>query len=222
MGRISLCLYADEHLLVVNKPPGISVVFDRHRQESSYLWRQLWQELGPLFPVHRLDRDTTGVVLFARTAAAQRQLSAQLAHHQLEKKYHAVVAPVPPWQATAAEAPLRPEGGRPHRTLVDWELGKPSRTLFRVLVKLTEDAALVEALPVTGRRHQVRAHLAFLGCPLVGDRLYGGSLAVARPLLHARSLSFRHPLTGCWLEVTAPYPEDMARWLEEAGWPGEG
>jgi RluA family pseudouridine synthase len=202
-------LYLDEHLAVVAKPAGITVVFDRHRPGEGHLWRKVWETLGPVFVVHRLDRDTSGVLLFARDRETQRVLSEAFTRGKVEKLYHAVVAPPPTWRATLAAMPLREDGDRHHRTVVDWERGKSAETQLRLLRQLSE-LALVEARPKTGRRHQIRAHLAALGCPVVGDALYGGKPLAPRPLLHARGLALRHPATGAWLAVEAPYPPDMA------------
>ena len=202
-------LYLDEHLAVVAKPAGITVVFDRHRPGEGCLWEKVWKLLGPVFVVHRLDRDTSGVLLFARDRETQRVLSEGFAQGKVEKVYHAVVAPPPAWQATVVTTPLREDGDRRHRTVVDWEGGKSAETQLRLLRQLGR-LALVEARPKTGRRHQIRAHLAALGCPVVGDALYGGKPLAPRPLLHARGLALRHPATGTWLAVEAPYPPDMA------------
>lgn len=209
-------LYLDDHAVVVNKPPGVSVVFDRYRPGEESFWQEVWSLLGPVLVVHRLDRDTTGALLFARTKEAQRSLTQAFFQHRVRKMYHAVVCGVPPWRETTIEQPLREDGDRAHRTVVDWEGGKPARTQVRVLRVLSADLALVEASPVTGRRHQVRAHLAALGFPLLGDPLYGGKPA-SRPFLHARCLDFPHPASGRWVEVQAPYPEDWLAFFGEEG-----
>lgn len=203
-------LFVDDHLVVVAKPAGVSVVFDRHRPREGTLWETVWERVGPVLVVHRLDRETTGALLLARHRAAQRALCEAFFHHRVGKTYHGVVCGVPPWRELTAEHPLREDGDRAHRTVVDWAKGKPARTHLRLLRLLGPDLALVEAVPVTGRRHQVRAHLAAVGFPLLGDGLYGGGPA-PRVFLHAFRLVFVHPFTGTRMEVEAPYPDDFAR-----------
>ncbi|MCS7183280.1 MAG: RluA family pseudouridine synthase [Thermoanaerobaculum sp.] len=206
-------LLQEEQFLVVNKPAGVSVVFDRHRPQQESLWRQLSRSFGQVLVVHRLDRATTGVVLLARTPFAQKELAQQFSLHRVGKWYHAVVCGQPPWEVQTVEAPLRENAGRGGRTVVDWDRGKWARTELRLLHRLSRDHALVEASPVTGRRHQVRAHLAAVGFPILGDALYGGNKSFPRPLLHARRMRFRHPGSGQWVTVEAPYPEDMVSFL---------
>lgn len=207
-------LFADEHVVVVNKPPGVAVVFDRHRPSEKTFWQQVWGLLGPVLAVHRLDRDTTGALLFARSKEAQRFLTQAFSQHRVRKVYHAVVCGIPSWSEMSAEHPLRENGDRAHRTVVDWEGGKPARTQLRLVRVFPPELALVEASPVTGRRHQVRAHLAAVGFPLLGDALYGGKPA-SRPFLHARVLVFPHPASGQWEEVEAPYPEDWPAFFQQ-------
>lgn len=201
-------LYADDSLLIVNKPAGLAAVPGGWEAGEASLYEQLQAEYGALWIVHRLDRVTSGVMLFARTAAAHRTLSLLFERRAAVKTYHAIVAGSPPWEEHTARHPLRGDAGRRHRTVVDPKDGKPSETVFRLLERFPAHS-LLEAHPLTGRTHQVRAHAAALGLPILGDRLYGAppSGLIARPALHAWSLEFE--FEGKPYAFTAPYPEDM-------------
>ncbi len=218
-------LWHDEALLVVNKPAGVLVIpggFDR----STPLSEVLRVHFGPIWVVHRLDRDTSGVLAFARTAAAHRALNTQFQERRVTKVYHALIGGEPPWETRTVALPLRPNGDRRHRTVVDRERGRASRTRLRVLERFGSHA-LVAAMPESGRRHQIRAHLAALGFPVVADILYGARDAdtippLRRVALHAFSLSLRHPVTGVAMTFEAPYPADLRaalRHLRSVGCP---
>lgn len=172
--------------------------------------------------LHRLDADTTGVLLFALTREANLALSRQFSDHRIEKTYLALVAGAPPAHF-AVENHLR--AGVRGRTEAVTSGGLAARTDFRTLAS-SAGIALVEALPRTGRTHQIRAHLAGAGYPLLGDPLYGGPLvvtvqgaavAVRRHLLHARALAFAEPQSGARLMIEAPLPEDFRQFLPALG-----
>ncbi len=203
-------IHADEHILVLNKPAGIPVLPDGWDKDAPYLVKMLEEEFGKIFVVHRLDKITSGVMVFARDAESHRALNMQFENHEVEKIYHAIVEGNPKWQEKIARHPLRVNVGHKHRTAVDDRNGKPSETRFR-LRELYQAAALIEAMPKTGRTHQVRVHSKALGHPLVGDVLYGAaeSKIIARPALHALSLTFTHPFTNERLTFTAEYPQDF-------------
>jgi RluA family pseudouridine synthase len=208
-------IHVDEHILIVNKSAGIPVLPDGWEKDSPYLVKMLEEEFGNIFVVHRLDKITSGVMVFARDAESHRALNMQFENHKVEKVYHAIVEGHPKWDEKIAKHPLRVNVGHKHRTVVDDRNGKPSETRFR-LMKQYHAAALLEAMPKTGRTHQVRVHAKALGHPLVGDVLYGASESKisTRPALHALSLTFTHPITHERLAFKAEHPQDFATALK--------
>ena len=228
-----LILWSDDSLLVVDKPAGLPTLPDGYDPEAPYLKGVLLPDFGPLWIVHRLDRHTSGVMVLARSPQAHRALNTQFQEHQVSKVYHALVAGEPDWTENDIDLPLRTNGDRRHRTVVDPQRGKPSLTRLRVLERFAQ-LTLIEAIPQTGRTHQVRAHLSVLGLPIVCDALYGAGggiylsqvkprpRIVAEPeiplikrlALHARSLAFLHPKTLEALRFEAPYPGDFVAILQ--------
>jgi RluA family pseudouridine synthase len=225
----SLLIYSDEVLLVVNKPAGLPVLPDGYDRDAAHIKSVLEPAFGPLWTVHRLDKDTSGVLALARSGEAHRRLNDQFAAHQVVKRYHALVHGAPHWEQRSVRLPLRPDGDRHHRTVVDHRQGKPSITHFQVLERL-HGYALLEARPETGRPHQIRAHLAALDLPVIGDKLYGNGQPLLlsslmpdyrpgsqpeHPLLerlglHAFQLELDHPSSGEVHCFEAPYPKDFA------------
>lgn len=228
-------IYEDDYILAVNKPAGLLSAPDRYDSEAPVLARLLEDEHGQLWPLHRLDKDTTGLLLFAKDADSHRVISTAFEFGQVHKQYHALVGTNPGWDETVCELPLRPDGDRMHRTIVDGS-GKPCRTAFKVLMRHPA-LSLIEARPETGRTHQVRVHLAALGCSIVCDPLYGrsdplflskikrrwsGDAALERPLLsrcglHAYSLEFEHPASGQTMSLQADYPKDFRAAVNQLG-----
>ena len=208
-------LYEDEELLIISKPTGLAVLPDGWEKEAPYLVKLLEKQNGRLWIVHRLDKITSGVMTFARTAEAHRALNLQFEQHEIEKLYHAIVVGVPEWDRLIARHPLRVDVGHSHRTVVDHSKGKTSETAFRILERFSY-ASLLEAVPGTGRTHQIRVHTFALGFPLLGDKLYSAppTELIARPALHAQSLTLTHPGTGERVAYSAPYPEDFLTALE--------
>jgi RluA family pseudouridine synthase len=207
-------LTLDSTILAISKPAGLPTLPDGYDKAAPHVCSLLEPEWGRLWIVHRLDKETSGVLLLARTAAAHRALNLQFDAHQIEKVYHALVVGSPAWEEHTFDTPLRPNGDRRHRTIPD-QAGKPAVTQVKVLQRLG-DFTLIEARPATGRTHQIRAHLGFVaGLPLAADTLYGcklppDALPIARVALHACSLTFTHPVSGEKLTLEAPYPPDFA------------
>ncbi len=197
----------------MNKPTGLATVPGEWEEGPASLVKALEVDFGHLWVVHRLDKVTSGLVVFARNAAAHRTLSMQFEHHETHKIYHAIAAGAPAWDEHTARHPLRINVGHSHRTVVDHAKGKPSETTFHVLERFN-GYTLLAAMPATGRTHQVRVHAYALGIPLLGDSLYSSPATnlIARPALHAWSLEFNY--SGKPFNFKAPYPEDFAQALE--------
>jgi len=209
--QVPKALYSDSDILVVDKPAGVLSIPDGYDRAVPYMGRLLEPSFGRLWVVHRLDKDTSGVMIFARNAEAHRALSNQFSAHQVSKTYHAIIEGQPEWGEKWLDLPLRSNVGRRNRTTVDIGEGKPARTFFRVLERF-QKYALLEAKPETGRTHQIRAHLYDLGFYILSDPLYGhGQISplIGRLALHARSISIWHPTTGVMIHFEAPYPQDF-------------
>src|SRR5688572_12757102 len=204
-------LQRDEEVLVINKPAGLSVLPEGWDPDAPYLVKMLEQEYGRIWVIHRIDKITSGVIVFALTAETHRDLNIQFEKHQVEKTYHAIVNGIPAWDEKTTKFPLRVNVGHKHRTMVDNKNGLRSETQLKVLKRYPAQA-LVEARPLTGRTHQIRVHAYALGYPLLGDVLYSAPETdlIARPALHAYSLSFKHPASKEQLAFTALHPADFA------------
>jgi RluA family pseudouridine synthase len=215
-------VHADEALIVVNKPAGLPVMPDGWDANAPYLIRMLKEQYGGaqggenrIWVVHRLDKTTSGVLVFALTAEAHRELNRQFEQHEAEKIYRAILEGLPDWDERTAKHPLRAGVGHKHRTAVDPRGGRPAETRFTVLRRFAAHT-LIEARLMTGRTHQIRAHAYALGHPLLGDVLYSAQKSdlISRPALHSYSLTITHPQTGQRETYSAPYPEDFLKALE--------
>jgi 23S rRNA pseudouridine1911/1915/1917 synthase len=213
--------FQDEHLIVVDKGPGLVVHPSRGHSEGT-----LSQLLAPLLAggeseragvVHRLDRDTSGLLVLARSDEVLRRLQAALAQRLIEREYLALVEGRPPARSGTIEAPI----GRDPRVRTRMAVGgagqREARTHFTLERPLAETSLLRLRLE-TGRTHQIRVHLQAIGHPVCGDPEYGtaGLLGLERQFLHATRLAFQHPLTGEPIEVSSPLPADLQGALERA------
>lgn len=212
-------VYADEHLLVLDKPPGLLCVPGRGPDKADCLSTRAQALYPDALVVHRLDMGTSGLVVMARGAAAQRALSAAFAERRVHKRYEALVAGVPDAHEADPDGwcnihlPLIVDWPNRPKSKVDFELGKPSHTRWRRLaehdVAGLGPCARLALAPVTGRSHQLRVHLLALGHPILGDGLYaeGAALAAApRLLLHACAVSLPHPAHGGIQHFSSPVP----------------
>ncbi len=210
-------VFEDEHLLVVNKSAPLAVIPSSLVPTEPTLAAGLMAYLGPsaaIHPVNRLDRGTTGLMVVAKSGYIHDQLRRRLHSGDFFRSYLAICvgAPEPP-QGTIA-LPIGRAPGSAIRRQID-SAGQSARTDYRLL-RVRSGLSLVALMPWTGRTHQIRVHMAAIGCPLAGDWLYGTEDRglISRPALHAVRLAFTHPVTGEHLSFTAPLPGDMKLLLE--------
>lgn len=203
--------YEDETLVVVEKPAGMLAVPGRTPRESLADWLSRACG-GPVYPCHRLDMDTSGLMVYAKSIAAQSALQQQFEHREVTKAYLARLVPGRPLNPVKGtlSLPLSADYYDRPRQMVDPQNGKPAVTGYELLEEVADGTALVRLMPHTGRTHQLRVHCAHeagLGRPIVGDRLYGGTKAGAdlsgRLMLHASFLAFRHPGSGARMSFTS-------------------
>jgi 23S rRNA pseudouridine1911/1915/1917 synthase len=214
--------YEDEHLLVVDKPAGV-VVHPARGHAQGTLVQALGDKVAggddPDRPgiVHRLDRETSGLLVVARSEDVHAALKAQLARRELVREYLALVEGRPPARAGTIDAPLGRDRRVRTRVSTDTEEAREAITHFEVERALPHDTLLRVRLE-TGRTHQIRAHLLAIGHPVAGDPEYGapGRHGLERQFLHAARLAFPHPVTSAAVDVTSPLPADLAAALERA------
>jgi 23S rRNA pseudouridine1911/1915/1917 synthase len=215
--------YEDEHLLVIDKPPGVVVHPARGHRKGTLVQALAGRVAGGDEPdrpgiVHRLDRDTSGLLVVARSDTVHAALKAELARRGLVREYLALVEGRPPARSGRIDAPLGRDRRVRTRISTDTEEGREAITHFEVERALPDDTLLRVRLE-TGRTHQIRAHMLAIGHPVAGDREYGapGRHGLARQFLHAARLAFPHPVTGAAVDVGSPLPEDLAAALRRAG-----
>jgi len=224
-------VYEDDDIIAVNKASGISVGGDRWDETKERLDRLVGAILPPekkLFVVHRIDCDTSGLVVFAKNEDAHRRLSLAFEGRDVKKRYIAIVYGRPSWKETVCDLPLIPNGNKQHMTIIDKFRGKKSLTRF-VFLAGAGNISVLEAFPETGRTHQIRVHAAALGCPVVCDSLYGNDKPIllsaikknwrgdpfeekpllARLGLHAAALELPS------ISIVAPTPRDMTALIKQ-------
>jgi 23S rRNA pseudouridine1911/1915/1917 synthase len=230
-GFEDLVIFEDKSLMAISKPAGLAVHPNAAGWETNpraallgeptlvsmiYTARPGLAEGGieRLGLVHRLDRDTSGLMLLAKTVETQTELTAAFRERLMEKTYIGAVAGIPAKKAGSIDAPIGRASG--FKKIKVWEYGREALTDYKVTEK-GKGCALLEIHPKTGRTNQIRIHLAHIGNPILGDKLYGGPPA-PRMLLHSLSLAFAHPVTGKQTRLEAPLPEDFkAAWKTMKG-----
>jgi 23S rRNA pseudouridine1911/1915/1917 synthase len=217
--------YRDEYLIVIDKGPGLVVHPGRGHREDT-----LSQLLAPLLAggdaeragiVHRLDRDTSGLMVVARSEEVHRKLQAALAARRIEREYLALVEGRPPSRSGTVDAPVGRDPRVRTRMAVGGAGAREARTHF-TLERALPRASLLSLRLETGRTHQIRVHLQAIGHPVAGDPEYGtpGLYGLERQFLHASRLAFEHPVSGAPLEVRSPLPADLRDALERAATTG--
>jgi 23S rRNA pseudouridine1911/1915/1917 synthase len=207
--------YEDSHLIVVDKPAGVVVHPSRGHRTGTLAQALSGRAVGGEDPwragiVHRLDRDTSGLLVIAKSESVHRELKRLIAERALRREYLTLVSGVPPARSGTIDAPI----GRSRRDRVlmsiDSDEPKHATTHFELLEPFA-DAALLRVVLDTGRTHQIRVHMAAIGHPVCGDVHYGGPLryGLTRQFLHAARLAFAHPVTGAELDLRSPLPDDL-------------
>ena len=192
-------IHLDRSLIVVSKPPRLLSVPGRGEDKQDCLISRVQREFTDALIVHRLDFDTSGLLVLARGKDMHRRLSMLFQDRQVDKQYVALVDGLIAEESGAVDLPLIVDWPNRPRHMVDFEIGKPSLTRYRRLAyDEANDCSRVELIPETGRTHQLRVHMQALGHAILGDPLYGNATAKCRPprlMLHAESLAFDHPIT---------------------------
>ncbi len=220
-------VFEDDVLVVLDKPSGLLVLPDRYDPNIRNLQTLLGQKYGHIYTVHRIDKETSGLVVFAKTAEAHRSLNIQFEDRKTEKVYQAICVGEGASERGKIDAPLSEDLRAKGKVRIDTRDGKESVTNYRVIERFS-GYAFVEASPETGRTHQIRMHLSSIGLPILGDQKYGGGEGLllsaikpsyrtkgeekpllSRTALHAARIGFTHPTKSVRMTLEAPLPKDM-------------
>ncbi|MDO9085790.1 MAG: RluA family pseudouridine synthase [Anaerolineaceae bacterium] len=208
-------VFIDSWVILINKPSGLRTIPDGYDKEKENLHSLLKKVYPEIMTVHRLDKDTSGLIIFARDKDVHKMLNLQFEKRLINKKYFALVHNFPDWNHIEPTLHLLIDGDRKHRTIIH-QSGKPATTHFsKIEVDTTKNISLIEAIPKTGYTHQIRSQLSHIGFPILGDILYAKDLSsdqklrnkqVSRMMLHAASLEFSHPETNRITKISSNLP----------------
>jgi 23S rRNA pseudouridine955/2504/2580 synthase/23S rRNA pseudouridine1911/1915/1917 synthase len=221
-------VYEDEHFIAINKPPGLLVIPDHFNKLEESILDRLKKKYNDIYSVHRLDRETSGILIYAKNALVHQKLSTQFEKHKIKKTYVALVKGIMTNSEGIIDLPLSKKNKHANEMVVDKLYGKPSITEYKT-IKRFEKFTLVEVFPHTGRTHQIRIHFKAIGHPLAIDKLYSNtdgiflsdikpkfkqSKDIEKPLmdrltLHALSLEFVHPVSFTKMKLEAPLWKDF-------------
>lgn len=200
-------LYQDDDFIVLNKPANLLSVPGRGPEKQDCLSARVQAEFPSALIVHRLDYDTSGIILMALNKPAQSNISKLFQEREIDKMYTATVYGHPKDDSGSVDLPMRCDYERRPLQIIDHEQGKQALTHWKVLQRYDNNTSRIELKPHTGRSHQLRLHMYSLGYPILGDNLYGTTETHAmsdRLLLHATQLSFKHPNTGQFINIINP------------------
>lgn len=222
-------IYIDDDILIIDKPAGVLSIPDGYHPEYPHLLSLLQPTYGKLYIVHRLDKETSGVITLARNASSHKALNLQFDSREVHKHYKALIFGCPDWKNYNIDSPLTVNADRHHRTRVVPDQGKPASTEISVIQRWHK-ASLVMAEPHTGYTHQIRSHLGSIGFPIMFDKMYTPpdiqSVATTfyhsldldensfRPMLHAEWIAFHHPSTDKQVEFSCPLPDDFQNLIQ--------
>jgi 23S rRNA pseudouridine1911/1915/1917 synthase len=213
-------IYEDEDLAIINKPSGLVVHPGKGNSRGTLVNALLGRavslsRINPLRPgiVHRLDKDTSGLMIVAKNDAAHLALVKQFQEQKVKKRYIALVEGRVELEEGVIDLPIKRHSLQPEKMTVGFLKGRRAITRYRVLKRFS-NSTLLDLTPQTGRMHQLRVHLAYLGHPIMGDSKYGNKSSLERLALHAKEIAFVHPRSGKYLEFSSDLPGDFQKWLQ--------
>jgi RluA family pseudouridine synthase len=210
-------IYQDISILVINKPAGVLCIPDGYDRTIPHIRSILEPDFGRLWVVHRLDKETSGIVLLARSEVAHQHLNDQFAKREIKKQYASLIYGICPL-TFSIDLPLEVNGDRRHRTVINQQSGKYAKTNIETIDYFEKaNCCLINAFPETGYTHQIRAHLLFSGFPILGDLLYyskesksfSSIIPIKRVALHAQKITFHHPDSGESISFSSELPDDF-------------